>query len=185
MSNLQKIRVLSVEDYLEGEMKSNVRHELVSGQLYAMVGASSFHNLISGTLYSKLRQFLKKPCQVYMSDMKVRVGDDFYYPDVAVTCKPTEAAFYYVDEPVVIIEVLSPGTERQDRLEKRIAYQKLSSLQEYLLIAQDKMQIEIFRRTRDEWELETCTENDRVELSSIGFEISMDAVYEDLLSSPK
>ncbi len=119
-----------------------------------------------------------------MSDMKVRVGDDFYYPDVMVSCKPTEGVFYFVDEPTVIVEVLSPSTERQDRLEKRIAYQRLTSLQEYLLITQDKIQIEIFRRATDGWELETCREGDTTTLSSFGFQIAVNSLYEDLLSNP-
>ena len=72
-----------------------------------------------------------------MSDMKVRVGDDFYYPDVLVSCT-AGGHDYYETAPVLVIEVLSPATERQDRLEKRLAYQRLPSLKEYVLIAQDK-----------------------------------------------
>jgi len=184
MRNVQKLKLLSVEDYLKGETKGNVRHEFVSRQIYAMVGASNWHNILAGAIYIELRQFLKKPCQAYMSDMKVRVGDDFYYPDVVVSCKPVEGVFYFVDEPTVIVEVLSPSTERQDRLEKRIAYQRLTSLQEYLLITQDKIQIEIFRRATDGWELEIGGEGDTIMLSSLGFQIAVNSLYEDLLSNP-
>lgn len=183
MSEVQKLKLWSVDEYLNGELKSDVRNELVSGQLYAMVGASNYHNILAGTLYSMLRSHLKKPCQVYMSDMKVRVADNFYYPDIVVSCKPSEGKFYYLEEPTVIAEVLSPGTERQDRLEKRIAYQRLPSLQQYLLLAQDKLRLENYRLTVDGWELETCGEGDVVRLDSIGFEVAIDDLYDDLLSA--
>ncbi|MDX1251250.1 MAG: Uma2 family endonuclease [Gammaproteobacteria bacterium] len=75
-------------------MHSEVRHELVDGQVYAMVGASNIHNLLAGALYFMLRGHLKKPCQVYISDMKVRASDGAYYPDVAVSCTPAPNPFY-------------------------------------------------------------------------------------------
>jgi len=183
MSKVEKLRSLAVEEYLDGEGNGEVRHELVCGHVYAMVGASNFHNLLAGSLYSMLRQNLKDSCRVYMSDMKVRVGDDFYYPDVVVSCKVNEGVFYYLHEPLIIVEVLSPSTERQDRLEKRIAYQRLKSLQEYLLITQDKIQVEIFRLVADGWELETYNEGDVVRLSSIGLEFAIEDLYEYVLNN--
>ncbi len=138
MSVVEKLRFLDVEEYLRNELRAEVRHELVRGAVYAMVGSSNAHNLIAGSLYARLRQQLKgSSCGVYMSDMKVRVADDFFYPDVVVSCQPQEPAFYYVTEPTLIIEVLSPSTEARDRLDKPVAYQGLKSLQEYALVAQD------------------------------------------------
>lgn len=182
MSVVQRISTLSVDEYLSGELKSDIRHELVCGQVFAMVGASNYHNLLAGSLYSSLRHHLNRPCRVYMSDMKVRVGDDFYYPDVVVSCKLTEGATYYLTEPVVIIEVLSPTTERQDRLEKRLAYQSLYSLQEYVLISQDRLQIEVYRRLSDGWEIETFLEGDVVRISSLNYQYNIDQIYEDILT---
>ena len=90
--------------------------------MWAVVGASNVHILIAGNLYIKLRAHLKNPCQAYMSDMKIRVDDNFYYPNLVVNCQLSVAPFYYLNTPILIIEVLSPSTEIRDRLEKRLAY---------------------------------------------------------------
>jgi len=183
MSVKTKLRPMTIEEYLDGEQRSNVRHELVGGQVYAMVGASNLHNLLAGTLYTLLRGHVKKPCQVFMSDMKVRVDDDFFYPDVVVACKHQTDVFYYVSEPVVIIEVLSPGTERQDRLEKRLAYQRLGPLQEYVLVAQDKIHVEVYRRTPDGWELEQFDDRDELRLMALDFTVPVVEIYKDVMDS--
>jgi Uma2 family endonuclease len=180
MAVIEKIKRISVEEYLEGEKTSDVRHEYVDGAVYAMVGASALHNLIAGSLFTAFRDHLRKsPCRVFMSDMKVRVDDVFYYPDLLVTCGAIDPGAYYQTAPVLIVEVLSESTEARDRLEKRLAYQRIESLEEYALVAQDKMMIEIFRRNPDGWELETYSYGDRVRFVSIGLEIPIERLYED------
>lgn len=119
-----------------------------------------------------------------MSDMKVRVGDDFYYPDLVVTCRPATGTYYYVTDSVLIVEVLSPTTERQDRLEKRLAYQHLPSLREYVLIAQDKMQVEVHRRIEDGWEIERCGEHDELRFESVDLTIPLTEIYQDVMNAP-
>lgn len=178
MSTLRQLISIPVEQYIEEEKKSEVRHELVDGQVYAMVGASNAHNLIAGRLYVALHGHLREPCVVYMSDMKVRTANDFYYPDLVVSCAPLTGLAYYVDTPTIIVEVLSGTTESRDRVEKSAAYRKLPSLQEYALIAQDKVRVEIMRRTPKDWEIETFTAGDVVTLKSIGFTIPIDSIYE-------
>ena len=116
-----------------------------------------------------------------MSDMKVRVADDFFYPDLVVSCQPREPVFYYVTEPALIVEVLSPSTEARDRLDKRVAYQTLKSLQEYALIAQDKISVEIIRRVADGWEVERCSHGDVLQFKSVNFICGVEAIYEDVL----
>jgi Uma2 family endonuclease len=185
MSVKIKMSSLSAEEYLEGELHSEVKHELVGGHAYAMVGASNIHNLVSGALFAALRQHLKgSPCRTFMSDMKVRVGDDFYYPDLVVTCRPATGTYYYVIDPVLIVEVLSPTTERQDRLEKRLAYQHLPNLREYVLIAQDKMQVEVHRRIEDGWEIERCGERDELRFESVDLTIPLTEIYQDVMNVP-
>ena len=182
MSVVEKLRFLNVEEYLRNEQRAEVRHELVRGAVHAMVGSSNAHNLIAGSLYARLRQQLKgSSCGVYMSDMKVRVADDFFYPDVVVSCQPQEPVFYYVTEPTLIIEVLSPSTEARDRLDKRVAYQSLKSLQEYALVAQDKVSVEIIRRVADGWEVERCSHGDALQFRSVNFTCPVEAIYEDVL----
>jgi Uma2 family endonuclease len=182
MAVIKKINRISVEEYLAGEKTSDVRHEYVAGAVYAMVGASVLHNLIAGSLFGALRDHLREsPCHVFMSDMKVRTDDVFYYPDVLVTCGTVDPGAYYQTAPILVVEVLSESTEARDRLEKRLAYQKLESLKEYALVAQDKMRIEIFRRTQDGWEVETYSYGDRVRFASIGLETPIESLYEDAI----
>lgn len=179
MGTVTVLRRIGIDEYLEGEENSELRHELVNGELWGMDGASNVHNLIAGNLYIRLRAHLKNPCQTYMSDMKVRVDDNFYYPDLVVNCQPSVAPFYYLNTPILIVEVLSPSTEIRDRLEKRIAYQRLESLQEYTLISQEKALIEVYRRQGGHWELETFGVGDTVHLRSIGFEAAIAELYAD------
>lgn len=180
MPILQRRVTITPEEYLQGELCSDIRHEYVNGEVHAMVGASEAHNLIAGNLHSALHQHLRgTPCRVFMSDMKVRVGDIFYYPDVLVSCSEKDVHPYYKIEPILIIEVISPSTEIKDVLEKRIAYQSLASLQEYVLANQGKQEVKVYRRAENGWDLETFAEGEQVRLASVNLEVPMEAVYEN------
>src|SRR5215210_9413337 len=139
MSLPKERQSLSVGGYLEGERDSEVRHEYVAGQAYAMAGASARHNRIALNIAGRLNDLLADgECEAFMSDMKVRVAPDlFYYPDVVVACDPAGGDPYVRAEPRLVVEVLSPSTERTDRREKLAAYQSCPSLQEYALVSQD------------------------------------------------
>ncbi len=170
---------IPVDAYLEGELESQIRHEYVDGETYAMVGASDRHGLIAGNLHTALNVHLPERCQVFMADMKVRVQtaerDIFYYPDVLVSCNPRDRERYYRQYPCLVVEVLSPQTERLDRFEKSMFYRQLDSLEEYVLVSQDYRQIEVFRRA-DQWQVTTYTEGE-VPLRSVDLAVAMDAVY--------
>ena len=174
--------LISAEDYLAGELKSEVRHEFVNGEIFAMVGTSIVHNLIAINLVTALNLHLRGgPCQVFMSDVKVRIQQDrddrFYYPDLAVSCAEQQPSNYYTVTPVLIVEVLADSTERHDRAEKFHAYRKLESLQEYVLVAQDLMRVEVYRRAAG-WELELLGGEDRLRLESVELELAVAQVYE-------
>ncbi len=145
-------RSLSEAEYLAFEETARVRHEYLAGEAYAMAGGSLRHNRIAlNTASLLLARLSGRPCQVFLSDVKLHVAHDsaYYYPDVMATCaSPALAAdrSSIVTEPVLVVEVLSPATEIIDRREKLAAYRRLPSLQEYALIAQDRQQIEIYRR---------------------------------------
>jgi Uma2 family endonuclease len=175
---------LTVAEYLESEKAGSVRHEYLAGQVYAMAGASAAHNLLAGNLFARLRNHLRGgPCQVFISDMKVRIeaADTFYYPDVLVTCDPQDEDDYFKTRPSLIVEVISPSTAVIDRREKLLAYQKLESLREYVLIAQDEMKVEVYRRDAGgHWWLETLVREDELRLESVGLSIAMSEVYEDV-----
>lgn len=185
MSATAKLKPLSVEEYLAAEETSDVRHELVDGYLFAMVGTSQRHNLIALSLGSLIRAHLRgTPCRVFMSDLKVRVGNNFYYPDLVVSCQVTDTASIVAADPKLIVEVLSPSTESRDRFEKRLAYQRLDSLQEYVLVAQEQLQVEVFRRCSDGWEVETYGAGETVWFESLDLAVALGAIYEDVGESP-
>jgi len=144
---------MSISDYLAFERDSEIRHELVDGYLYAMTGASDRHEEIAANLLAALHQHLQgSGCRVYGSNLKIRVGDSFLYPDLFVRCATERGDSYFKTDPKLVIEVLSPNTQRYDRGDKCLAYQSLPSLQEYVLVAQDEPSIEIYRRTDTSWE---------------------------------
>ena len=126
------INFFGVEEYLQLEEKSEMRHEYLGGQIFAMSGGSKEHNLIAGNIYSRLRSHLRgSSCSVFMADMKVKIelanqaNDIFYYPDVVVTCDDQDQDRFFLNYPCLIIEVLSPSTETTDKREKLVNYKTL------------------------------------------------------------
>jgi Uma2 family endonuclease len=183
MSNPMLSR-LSEQEYLSGELISEIRHEYVDGEVYAMAGAGEAHNLIALNIASKLREFVRGgPCRVFISDMKLHVQTwkAYYYPDIMVTCDPDDSHSHYKESPSLVVEVLSPGTESTDRREKMLAYRTLTSLREYVLIASDKRKIERYQRDEhDEWQLTGVDQSAALLLESIGASLTLDDIYEDV-----
>lgn len=184
MSALEKT-LWMVEDYLAFERDSQEKHEFVDGEVYLMTGASRQHNLIVANVLAALHQQLRaRPCEVYASDMRVRVQRyNFVYPDVVVVCGEPRFGDEVADtllNPTVVIEVLSPSTELYDRGRKFHNYRTLDSLQEYLLIAQDAYRIERFLRRADgQWLFTDVTALDAVlELPSIECKLAVADVYD-------
>ena len=126
-SQTQPQAPISIEDYLEGEQHTDTKHEYLAGQVVAMGGASDKHGLIAGSLYAALLPAARrKGCQLFIADMKVRVNHDsdsyFYYPDLLLSCQPDDReSAYYRRHPCLLVEVLSPSTERIDSREKLLA----------------------------------------------------------------
>lgn len=183
MQAWKKSAPLSVEDYLTGEELSEVRHEFIGGAVHAMAGASEEHNVIAVNLVAALHAHLRgKPCRAYIVDLKVRLQiartDVFYYPDVMVVCDPRDTERYFKRHPKVLIEVLSPETERTDRREKFISYLQIETLEEYVLVAQDTMEVTIFRRAQ-EWQPEILRQpEDCLRLPCLDFSLPLSSVYE-------
>lgn len=173
---------IAVDDYLAAEKDGDIRHEYIDGDVYAMTGGSRRHSAIVFNIGGLLYRGLKFPCQGYVSDMKVHIktphSEKFYYPDVSVDCEEETADDYYIERPVLIMEVLSPSTERMEKYEKRFGYQQIESLQEYVLVYQDRREIWIWRRT-DQWEKEVYNEGE-IALRSIGVTIAIDDVYRNV-----
>ena len=175
---------ISVVEYLANEKDSPVRHEYVDGQIYAMAGASDRHNRIALNLASRLNDHLNGgPYEVFIVDMKVIVDPlVYYYPDVVVACDPPGSDPYVRTQPHLIIEVVSPSTERIDRHEKLFAYRRVPSLLEYVLVLQDRMQVEVYRLQRDEeWTREIFAQpEEHVHFASVGFTLSVSDIYRNV-----
>ena len=149
---------ISEAEYLAGEQHSELRHEYIDGQVYAMTGASRTHGLIVNALAVAMTPAARrKGCQLFTSDMKLRleIGGKtcFYYPDLLLSCDPQDREPYFRRSPCPIVEVLSESTARIDRREKLLAYQSLPSLQAYLLVEQEARRVELYRRATD-WRVE-------------------------------
>jgi Uma2 family endonuclease len=185
MQTVQTPARISVDEYLTGEQRSEVRHEYLGGDVYAMAGSSTDHNLISSNLLVALRSHLRgTPCQVFMVDVKVRLevaGEDiFYYPDLMVACDPRDRDPYFKQFPKILIEVLSEATERTDRREKFLSYIQIPTLEEYVLVAQDRREVTVFRRG-NQWRPEVQREAvGSFHLNSIDLTLPFDLAYEGL-----
>lgn len=183
MQTAVKTDFVSAADYLAAEEKSDVRHEYLGGQVYAMAGETTIHNQIRGNLYLACRLNLRgKPCRVYESDIRVHFdirGDEYYYyPDLVVTCDRRDTPGRFVRFPRLIIEVLSESTERIDRREKFLAYTNIAWLEEYVLVAQAAREVTAFRRSRA-WKPEKLSGKRAVlKLESLGIRIPFASIYE-------
>ena len=154
MSSLPQLRY-TPEEYLELERKADFKSEYLSGEIFAMAGASEAHNLIVANVVGEFRSQLKgRPCKTYPSDMKVETGPTglFSYPDAIVVCG--EARFHdshrdMLLNPTLIVEVLSPSTEAYDRGAKFALYRRMESLTDYIMISSAEYRIEHFTRQAD------------------------------------
>jgi Uma2 family endonuclease len=185
MEQTARTTPLTAEAYLELEKTSEVKHQFVAGEVFAMVGASLKHASIVLELGMRLHAALKgRPCRVFTSDVKVRIdeADAFYYPDVVVTCDEGDLSrTHHLERPKLVIEVLSPSTASFDRGMKLDHYQLLDSLQEYVLVHQDEPRAVRMRRTGDAtWSYEIVTAGGHLTLETVGVDIALDALYADL-----
>ncbi|HMA36331.1 MAG TPA: Uma2 family endonuclease [Chloroflexia bacterium] len=172
------------EEYLAHERQAAYKSEYLAGQIVAMSGVSRAHSLINTNLAWVLSSQLRdRPCEVHASDMRVKVTAQglYTYPDIAVVCGPAQWEDAQVDtllNPTLIVEVLSPSTEAYDRGAKFGYYRALPSLQEYLLVAQDKVLVEHFVRAGDGWLLTATTDLGAVvSLPAIGCAVPLAEIY--------
>ncbi|MEO8496585.1 MAG: Uma2 family endonuclease [Planctomycetota bacterium] len=173
MSTAEK-RFISPQEYLTIERASEIRHEYYNGEMFAMSGATRAHNLIASNISASFReQFADRECEVYQSDMRVKVDRKglYTYPDVVTAYDPKfeDEVFDTLINPRVIVEVLSKSTEGYDRGTRFEMYRRLPSLQDYVLVSQDKMYVEHFQRQPDgRWILEEFDSPER----TLAFETS-------------
>lgn len=178
-------KYVSATEYLDADRRASVRSEYFQGEVFAMTGASREHNLIALNIASELRNRLRdRDCEVYQADMRVKVRSTglYAYPDIVVTCDHPEFEDENVDtllNPTLLIEVLSPTTADYDRGGKFAQYRRLASLREYVLVSQDRVWIEHYRReAEDEWRFhEQSSRDGALVLSSIGCSVPLAEIY--------
>lgn len=182
---------MTPEEYLAFERQAEYKNEYIDGEVFAMTGASRRHNIIAANITGELHRQLKgRPCEAYVSEMRVRIPRRGYlYPDIVVVCDEPQLEDDHFDtllNPSVVIEILSESTERYDRGKKFSFYQTIKSLAEYLLIAQDESKIEQYVRQPDgRWLLASYhSPEDVVELASIQCPLAQREVYDKVSLPP-
>ncbi len=178
---------LGVDDYLQAEQRAEVKHEYLDGQVVAMGGASRAHGLLVMSLSALLLPAARqKHCQLFAADMKLRLDHDgasyFYYPDLVLSCDPADRDPLFVRTPCLLVEVLSPSTERIDTREKLLAYRLLPSLREYLLLRQDTLHAELYQRRDDGgWTHQRLKQpDDAFSLLCLQVSVSLRDIYADI-----
>lgn len=182
VSPIMPNRPLTLAEYLEFEATSPVRYEYVDGEVYAMVGASRRHHDVVGNIYARLRVAATGgPCRVYFEGVRLRLRDDFYYPDLIVTCSKTDTDSYTVHQPCLLVEVTSPTTARSDRTDKLEAYRDIPSLQCYLIVEQAwRRVVRQWRDANGAWQQEDLRGDGRIMLSCPEVMLTFDQIYEGL-----
>lgn len=180
---------MTIDEYFTWELQQSIRYEYVNGEVFAMTGGTIPHNDLALNFYSALRPHLRTTgCRINVSDVKVQITPQspYYYPDVVVSCDAQDLnARKFIQHPTLIAEVLSPGTSGKDRDEKFNYYLKMPSLQEYLLIDSEKISVERYCRGEGRmWLYYPYLAGDLITLSSLGFELSIETLYENVGLEP-
>jgi len=183
--------LLTPAEYLEIERHSEIKHEYINGRMYAMPGASRHHVTITVNIATSLKlQMRGRDCRVYTSDMRVKVSSSgrYTYPDVSAVCGEGRFEDAEVDtllNPAVLVEVLSDSTEKYDRSEKFDHYRTIASSREYVLVAQNSMRVDHYVLRDGEWVFSALTAaEERLSLPSVGCEISLADIYENVEFPP-
>ncbi len=175
--------LMTLEQFLEFERKSPMRHEFVNGFVFAMTGGTLNHARITQNLWLAFHNHLKRgPCEAFASNAKVVIENDaneiVYYPDVLVDCRPATRGDDHVRDPRLVVEVLSPSTRHIDRREKLQNYRLIQSLEEYVLVAQAEHRLVIHRRA-GRWRPEVCASPDSTaEFRSIELSVPLSEIYD-------
>jgi Uma2 family endonuclease len=186
----ERIPFYTIEEYREREYESDTRHEYYAGQVFAMAGGTPAHSEISANVISALKTQLRgRGCRTYTSDLRVNINAYEFYPDVTVVCGEPQFTGRRADaltNPTLIVEVLSSSTEAYDRSEKFDVYSLCSSVQEYILVAQDRARVERYLRQPDgTWNLALAQGLEGLlQLDSIGCELRLAEVYENITFPP-
>jgi Uma2 family endonuclease len=173
---------MTPEEYRAFEAASPVRHEYVGGRVYAMSGVKRAHSRISGNIFTRL--FVAAdggPCRVHQAEVKLQIGDVYYYPDVMVACGPEPEDEYVEDAPCLVVEVLSASTRRTDLTEKPDAYARVPSIGLYLAVDQRRRIVHVHHRDDARgWRVEMLVGQGAVALPCPDLTLTLDEIYRGL-----
>lgn len=186
-------QLYSFEDYLRLERESPTRHEFLDGTVWAMAGGSLDDSAIGVNVTTLLRGALgARRCRVFNTDLRMRVKATGLatYPDASVICgrvelDPDDDKGHTATNPILLVEVLSPSTERYDRGEKLAHYKQIPSLREVMLVAHDGRRVDLWRRVESGWTQLAFRDGEDVELASLGVSLPVSEIYFDPLAEPK
>ncbi len=179
------IRRMTIEEFLRWDDGTDTRYELIDGFPVAMAPPAEAHRILAMRLGSRIDAKLaaRRPCNAQIEPGVVRPdrADSYYVPDIAVTCQPNEPSRQTMVDPILIVEILSPSTERSDRRVKLPVYQEIESVREILLIDADSPHAELYRRADGRWGIELVRgAQASLSLMSVDLRISMSELYEGI-----
>lgn len=180
---------MSPAEFLAWESAQSVKHQLLGGEVFAMAGGSPRHNRLAARLLGRLEGALEPACAPFSSDQKVfiPVSSNFVYPDATVVCGPVElheGTTDVIDNPRVVIEVLSKSTEQHDRGDKWQDYGSVPSLTDYVLVSQRVARLEHFAREADgSWRYRVVGVGGRLELTT-GTVLVVDDIFAGVFEIP-
>jgi Uma2 family endonuclease len=178
---------LTFEEYLARELTSEVRHEYLAGEIFAMTGTTTRHNVIGLNIAMHLRTAVKRSgCRVFMEAVMLRAAEDrAYYPDIIVACGQAAEVERVIEAPSLVVEVTSPGTRATDRREKLEAYRRIATLRAYLIVEQRRRHVLAYLRDRDGgWARHELQGDGEVELGFLATRLTLDQIYEDVTLPP-
>lgn len=179
MANVAE-NLMSLDEFLAWEHDQPERDEYAGGIVTMMTGGSAAHVTIAMNLAFTLRQALRGTnCRPFGSDLKVIANHTVRYPDISVTCRPVDDKDDRISEPILVIEVISPSTEREDRGRKKFDCFATPSIRQYAIVEQDTRRVDLYTRAGEVWTDEVVEGDAVLNLSSIGVEVSLDVIYED------
>lgn len=177
---------MSLHEYLAFEERSPVRHEYVAGEVYAMTGVTTRHNLMTQNISRRLHTAARAHgCRVFSDVVKLRTADRVYYPDVIVACGQAAEVESIVAAPLLLVEVTSPTTRAIDRREKLDSYRRIASLRVYLIVDQRRRHVFVYARDADgEWTRDEIHGEGAIPIPVLEITLTMDDVYDDIALPP-
>lgn len=176
------IQKLTEEEYLKSEPYSEIRHEYIDGYAYEMADSKFSHHYIKNNLLMAIGNSLelKKFYHVFASGFRVKVGSNYFYPDIVVDCSNLSSDSIFTETPTAIVEIIAKATRKTDKVIKRYAYTSIPTLKEYMLVEQDFVEVEFWRRYGQHWELSVYYLGDSITFESIALTLTVEDIYDSV-----